>query len=188
MSAKEKPDTSRCNKLHELPPVVTDWQQKAWCPECDYYNCGLCGNPLRRNNSAACPFDGKELPVREVSVEVPNDQPSKPLDGGLGELPESRPRYKTLVQAIKDRILNRTGGRMRALAIELTDCGLVVRGSAPCYHVKQLALQGVFDVLNSVHQTKIGCSLEVVVPPPVSKEDQTQNNKVCERWQPQVPQ
>ena len=42
---RQKPTTSRCNKLHELPPVVTDWQRTVWCPDCDSYDCGLCGNP-----------------------------------------------------------------------------------------------------------------------------------------------
>jgi hypothetical protein len=69
MNAKEKPTISRCNKLHELPPVVTDWQQTASCPDWDYYDCGLCGNPLRTDSNGACPFDGKALPLREVPAE-----------------------------------------------------------------------------------------------------------------------
>jgi hypothetical protein len=36
MNAQEKRTTNRCNKLHELPPVVTDGQQTAWCPDCEY--------------------------------------------------------------------------------------------------------------------------------------------------------
>jgi len=170
MDAKEKPATSRCNKLHELPPVVTDWQQKAWCPDCDYYNCGTCGNSLRRDSNAACPFDGKIWPLRELAVEGPNDQPIEPLDRGLCEAPKIPARFRALEQAIKDRIVNRTGGRMQMLAIELTDRELIVRGRAPCYYVKQLALQEVLDVLNSGHHTKIGCSLQVVVRPPVPTE------------------
>jgi hypothetical protein len=78
MDTKEQPTTSRCNKLHDLPPVVTDWQQKAWCPDCEYYRCGLCGNLLRRDSIASCPFDGKVLPLREVAVEASNEQPRKP--------------------------------------------------------------------------------------------------------------
>jgi hypothetical protein len=38
MATEEKPITSRCNKLHGLPLVVADWQQRAWCPDCDYVN------------------------------------------------------------------------------------------------------------------------------------------------------
>ena len=170
MSTKEKPTTSRCNKLHELPPVVTDWQETAWCPDCDYYDCGLCRNPIRRDSNAACPFDGKVLPLREVAVETPNDQPGKPLDSEFCEVPESQTRSRSLEQAIKDRIVIRTGRRMRALAIELTDRELIVRGSAPCYYVKQLALQGVLEVLHSGHQTTIECNIQIVVHPPGPKE------------------
>lgn len=155
MNAQEKRTTNRCNKLHELPPVVADGQQKAWRPDCDHYDCGGCDNPRRRDSDAACPFDGDVLPLREVTVETPDDQPRKPLDGGSCKVPESRARSKLLEQAIKDRIVNRTGRRMQALAIELTDRELIVRGSAPCYYVKQLALQAALDVLR--------CECEIVV-------------------------
>lgn len=66
MNAQEKRTTSRCHKLHELSPVVTDGQQTAWCPDCDYYECGRCDNPTRNGCKANCPFDGKALPLREV--------------------------------------------------------------------------------------------------------------------------
>jgi hypothetical protein len=165
VDAKEQPTPSRCKKLHELPLLVTDWQQQAWRPDCDYYDCGVCANPLRRDSNTACPFDGQVLPLREVAVEAPNDRPRRPLDAGFCEVPEGQPRSGALEHAIKDRIVNRTGGRVRALAIERTDRGLVVRGSAPCYYVKQLALQGVLDVLHSDPQTNIGCSLQIVVCP-----------------------
>ena len=131
MDTKEQPTTSRCNKLHDLPPVVTDWQQKAWCPDCEYYRCGLCGNLLRRDSIASCPFDGKVLPLREVAVEPPNEQARKPLDSRLCEVRESQPRSKALKQAIKDQIVNRTRGRMQALANDLTGRELIIRGSAP---------------------------------------------------------
>ena len=146
--------------------MVTEWQQTAWRPDCDYYHCGVCGSPVRRDGSAACPFDGKALPLRESTAEAPDDSPAKPLDGGLGEVPDSPPRSEALEQAIKDRIVNRTGGRVQTLTIERTDRGLVVRGSAPCYYVKQLALQGVLDVLDSDDEAKIGCNFQIVVRSP----------------------
>jgi hypothetical protein len=166
VDTKEQPTTSRCNKLHDLPPVVNDWQQTAWCPDCDYYSCGLCGNLLRQDSNASCPFDGKVLPLREVAVEASNEQPWKRPRGGLCEVQASQPGSKALEQAIKDRIVNPTGGRMQELAIELTDRELVVRGSAPCYYVKQLALHGVLEILNSVQRTKIECNFQIVVGPP----------------------
>ncbi len=165
MDTFEKQTTSRCKKLHELPPVVTDWQHKAWCPDCDYYSHGQCGNPARRGGNAACPFDGQVLPLREVAMEPPDDQLSKPLDVGFSEVRESQPWFEALEQAVKHSIVHRTGGRIRALAIELTARELIVRGSATCYYVKQLALQGVLDVLDSDDRTKIGINLQVAVRP-----------------------
>jgi hypothetical protein len=73
-----------------LPPVVTDGQQKAWCPDCDYY------------------------------------------DG--------------------------------ALEVEMVDNVVIIRGYAPCYYVKQLALQGVFDVLGSFRTSRV--ELNVYGPEP----------------------
>jgi hypothetical protein len=157
---------SRCKKLLELPPVFTDWQQTARCPDCDHYNGGICGNPIGRDGNVACPFDDKVVPLREVAVEVANHQPSKPLDAVSCEVPQSPPRSKALEQAINDRIVSRTGRRIQALEIERTDQEVVIRGRAPCYYVKQLALQGVLDVLHSDQETKVGFDFQVVVCPP----------------------
>jgi hypothetical protein len=170
MDPDKKPTTSRCKKLPELPPVLTDWQQTAWCPECDYYDYGICVNPIRRDSNAACPFDGKVLPLREVALEAPHDHPGEPLDVGFSEVRESLPWSKALEQAVKHRIVDRTGGRIRALAIDLTDRELVVRGTAPCYYVKQLALQGVLEVLQSDQETKVRFNFQVVVCPPGPRE------------------
>jgi hypothetical protein len=89
VDVKEKGTSSRCKKLDELPPVVTDWQQETWCPDCDYYECGNCGNPVRCDSNAACPFDGKVLPVREVTDEASAEQPRNPVSGGLCEVPRA---------------------------------------------------------------------------------------------------
>jgi hypothetical protein len=151
MNADKKPTARPCKKLPELPPVIADGQQAAWCPDCDYYDGGMCSKPVRRDGSVACPFDGKVLPLREVAVEAAN------------EVAESPPRPTTLEQAIKDRIVTRTGRRMQALTVERTNRQLVVRGTAPCYYVKQLALQGVLDVLHSDQGARVGFSFQVVV-------------------------
>jgi hypothetical protein len=105
-----------------------------------------------------------------VALEAPHDYPGEPLDVGFSEVRESQPWSKALEQAVKHRILDRTGGRIRALAIELTDRELVVRGTAPCYYVKQLALQGVLEVLQSDQETKVRFNFQVVVCPPGPRE------------------
>ena len=117
MTTHVKGTTSRCNRLLELPPVLTEWQQKAYCPDCDHYCDGQCCDPIDSSGNAACPFDGKALPLREVTVETPDDQPGGRSTSGPGEAQESQPRFKALEQAIKLRIVDRTGGRIRALVV-----------------------------------------------------------------------
>ena len=148
----------------ELPPVF-EWQQKAWRPDCDRYCDGRCGEPTGRSDNASCPFDDKELPLREVTSETSDDQPGGSLEVGPCDAPKSQPRIKALEQAI----VGRTGGRIRALAIQLTEGALFVRGTAPCYYVKQLALQGVLDVLRGDQETKVGYHVQILACPPNRK-------------------
>ena len=51
---------------------------------------------------------------------------------------------------LENRVLARTGRRVRDLAIEFLPEGVVLRGLTATYHVKQLAQQGVRDVLPHV--------------------------------------
>jgi hypothetical protein len=51
---------------------------------------------------------------------------------------------------LESHVQARTGRRVRDLAIELWPEGVVLRGRATTYHVKQLAQHGVRDVLPHV--------------------------------------
>jgi hypothetical protein len=51
---------------------------------------------------------------------------------------------------LERHILARTGRRLRNLAIELDPEAVILRGSAATYYVKQLAQQGVREVLPQV--------------------------------------
>jgi hypothetical protein len=150
-----------CKKVHEMPPVVNGWQQTTWCPDCEYYHCGTCGNLTRTDRNAPCPFDGKALPLREVAVDSNNYRPQKPLEAGLCTEPESRSRLAELEQAIKHQIMQRTGGRIQLLDVQVKDGEVVVQGSAPCYYVKQLALQGVLEVIDSAQEIKVQIDVQV---------------------------
>ena len=55
-----------------------------------------------------------------------------------------------LQKELAERVCQRTGRRVRNLSIELRPDGVVLRGRAPTYHVKQLAQQGVRDLLPQV--------------------------------------
>jgi hypothetical protein len=161
MDADEKRTTTPCKKLYELPPVATDWQQTTWCPDCDYYDRGTCGNPMRTEGNAACPFDDKALPLREAAEETNDDLPQKPLEAALRKGPEGLPRSQALEQAIKHGIMTRTGGRIQSLEVDILGRKVTIRGNVPCYHVKQLALQGILDVMGAAPATRIELDLQV---------------------------
>ena len=55
-----------------------------------------------------------------------------------------------LQNELESRVLTRTGRRVRNLAIEMRPERVVLRGFASSYYVKQLAQQGVRDVLPHV--------------------------------------
>jgi len=52
-----------------------------------------------------------------------------------------------LVREIERQIQSRTDRRVRNLAVEFRSDRVVVRGQTTSYHVKQLALHGLLDVL-----------------------------------------
>jgi len=112
-----------------------------------------------------CPFDNQVLPLREVGMDMPNNEPGSLLDVGLGGAWASRPHFDELEEVVKLKVIDRTGGQIRAVEIELTDAELVVRGIAPSYYVKQLALHAALDVLHSACELAVALRLEVDVVP-----------------------
>jgi hypothetical protein len=150
-----------CKKLYELPSVATDWQQTTWCPDCKYYDCGTCNDPTRTGDNTVCPFDGKAMPLRELTVDPSNNESQELLEDAAGTELERHSRCAELEQAIHRRIVQRTGKRIQGLEVEVTEDRVIVHGSVACYHHKQLALQGVFDVLGS--GAALGIELRVQV-------------------------
>jgi hypothetical protein len=55
-------------------------------------------------------------------------------------------------QTIKNRIVERTCGRIRRLRVEVIGNRVIIGGSAPSFYLKQLALRGACDVLGSANQ------------------------------------
>lgn len=51
---------------------------------------------------------------------------------------------------LERRVLARTGRRVRDLSVELNPGGVILRGRTTTYYLKQLAQQGVRDVLPQV--------------------------------------
>jgi hypothetical protein len=54
----------------------------------------------------------------------------------------------TLTQRVESRIQQETHGRIRDLKVEEVQGLVVVRGNAPSYHTKQLALHGALELLS----------------------------------------
>jgi hypothetical protein len=154
-----------CKKLYELPSVATDWQQTTWCPECKFYDRGTCSDPTRTGDNTLCPFDGKALPLRELTVDPSNNEPQELLEDAAGTKLERHSRCAALEQAIQRRIVQRTGERIQGLEVEVTEERVIVYGSVACYYLKQLAIQGVFDVLGSGAALGIELHVEVIEVP-----------------------
>lgn len=57
------------------------------------------------------------------------------------------PDLRSLTERVADRILASTYGRIRDLAVEEVQGSVVVRGQVPSHHMRQLALQGVLEIV-----------------------------------------
>jgi hypothetical protein len=57
------------------------------------------------------------------------------------------PSFVPLEKELKNRVLARTGRRLRNLGIELFPERVILRGQAATYHVKQLAQHDLLDLL-----------------------------------------
>lgn len=55
----------------------------------------------------------------------------------------------TTRELLRERVLARTGRRVRDLCVEVIEEKIVLRGRAESFHIKQLAQHGVWDLLPS---------------------------------------
>src|SRR5262245_33890027 len=124
----------RCKKL---PEIVAEWQQIAWCPDCGHYDDGTCSHA-----TSECPHEGGLTPIGEMAH-------------------HNQTMFATLRQAIARKIVERTGRRIQLLKVEVRDDRVIVRGVVACYHLKQLALLGVLDVLGAGNTVRIELDVEV---------------------------
>jgi len=76
------------------------------------------------------------------------------------------PELADLQQIIKHQIVERTLGRIRVLEVEVTEKLLIVRGWAESYHLKQLAIRGVLDVIGRSGPRPIDIDVRIAVGPP----------------------
>ena len=57
-----------------------------------------------------------------------------------------KPGQQQVERTVEERIIGRTGRRLRWLQVENVGPCVVVRAVSPTYYVKQLALQAVLDI------------------------------------------
>jgi hypothetical protein len=150
-----------CKKLHDVPSVMTEWQQNTWRPDCDYYNCGACGISTCTSDRMSCPFDGEPLRLLEIAVNSGNAQLPEASRASPCTTPEELSQSRVLAQAVKSRIAQRTGGRIQLLEVEATGDGVVIKGKVSSYYLKQLALEGVLEVVGSDFEPRV--RLDVLV-------------------------
>ena len=62
-----------CNRICQVPPLLTESQQTIWCPDCDECNCGTCsrltptgGDPSHHIDSSSLVADGRGLCMHQV--------------------------------------------------------------------------------------------------------------------------
>ena len=72
---------------------------------------------------------------------------------------------RTFEETIKDRIVERTGGKIELLQVKAESDRVVIRGCVPSYYLKQLALQGARDALGAGNATPIDLHIEVSSSP-----------------------
>jgi hypothetical protein len=78
-------------------------------------------------------------------------------------------REANMEQALLERIRERTGGRIRSLIVVVADDRIGVRGKAASFHLKQLAIRGILDVIGSPQAMRIELEIEVDAERPPSR-------------------
>ena len=80
-------------------------------------------------------------------------------------LPRTAEAEQALERAIERQIRQRTWGRLQWLEVRVCHDLVIVRGLAPSYYVKQLALQGVLDLVEPSGAMRIRLNIQVGGPP-----------------------
>jgi hypothetical protein len=80
-----------------------------------------------------------------------------------------------LEQAIEQMIMHRTWGRVHRLKVDVDDHRVVVSGCTSCYYVKQLALEGILDVLGDDGSSQLELEIEVAAGPSRSRKSRGQD-------------
>jgi hypothetical protein len=149
-----------CDRIAEVPPLLAESQQTIGCPDCDNFSRGTCSHLKITSRNTSCSFNGRSLIPGKVAMNS-NNHSSERLDPAVLEEPMHGLWSAACEESIKRRIVQRTGGRIRLLQVETIGSRIVVRGLAPSYYLKQLALRGACDVLGTASANQIDFNVEV---------------------------
>src|SRR5262245_32664894 len=138
-----------CDRIAEVPPLLAESQQTIGCPDCEDRSRGTCSH-LKITN----------VNTGKVAMES-NNQSLERFDPAMSEEPMHGLWSSACEESIKRRIVQRTRGRIRLLQVDTIGSRIVIRGSAPSYYLKQLALRGACDVLGSASTNQIDFNVEV---------------------------
>ena len=75
---------------------------------------------------------------------------------------ENENDWAKLRESIKRRIVERTDGRIHQLEVEVTGELIVIRGQTSSFYIKQLAIEGTFDVIGTDVTRRICASVQVL--------------------------
>lgn len=81
-------------------------------------------------------------------------------------MPANLPSGADLERLLRQRIVERTGGRIERLQVKVSAERILIAGRAANYHLKQLVIQAAFDIIRSVGKS-IDIDVRIVVSPPV---------------------
>ncbi len=73
------------------------------------------------------------------------------------------PQRSEFEDAVVHRILHRTNGRVQTLEVEVIGNRVIIRGITTSYHLKQLAIQSVIDVISANPGVTIEIDMQVSV-------------------------
>lgn len=115
--------------------------------------------PRSAGGEHVCPQDGMPLSLRVVTD---SDCDSQEWECESSDVqPEIEPCFDATEHAIRDKILQRPCRRIQALEVDVSENVVTIRGHVTCFHLKQLALQGVFDVMGAGRNYGIELNIRV---------------------------
>lgn len=66
-----------CNRICQVPPLLTESQQTIWCPDCDECNCGTCSHLTPTGGDSSRHIDASSLLAAAAAMSLAATEVSK---------------------------------------------------------------------------------------------------------------